>query len=427
MKKKIYKYLVLISLILTNLSVRIQSHKLCALIFWLNIRKIKIIKSNSNKSKNILVFPKTGGYEDLLESYRNKNDNNLNFYVLPRFFLKKIFSHYFEKKYKRDYFTKAININKKNKKKAYIKFLIKTFFSLEKFIKIDGFISFNIFYYAEKHLEEVFRVLKKKYVILHKESTFTPIEELNAERMYKKYNEKSLAFRISVYSENQKKILINSKIAVKKQIYVNGCPRSDYAFGLRKIKPKKNIIVYYLLEKRRGSNLILSKVNINWTKLYYQTLNYLIEFAKNNKNIKIILKGKIGVHKKEHFDFNALPKNICFIEGRTGEKLLKDATVVIAFNSMTVFETIASNRNLIIPNFNNENKKRKRMMLKLSNTEHFINSKNQFFKKLNFYLNSRYLNKKLSDKDKQTLKYYLGVTNGNSGKKVKNFLKETFN
>ena len=197
--------------------------------------------------------------------------------------------------------------------------------------------------------------------------------------MYKKYNEKSLAFRISVYSENQK-ILINSKIAVKKQIYVNGCPRSDYAFGLRKIKPKKNIIVYYLLEKRRGSNLILSKVNINWTKLYYQTLNYLIEFAKNNKNIKIILKGKVGVHKKEHFDFNALPKNICFIEGRTGEKLLKDATVVIAFNSMTVFETIASNRNLIIPNFNNENKKRKRMMLKLSNTEHFINSKNQFLK-----------------------------------------------
>ena len=94
---------------------------------------------------------------------------------------------------------------------------------------------------------------------------------------------------------------------------------------------------------------------------------------------------------------------------------------------MTVFETIASNRNLIIPNFNNENKKRKRMMLKLSNTKHFINSKNQFFKKLKFYLNSPYLNKKLSDKDKQTLKYYLGVTNGNSGKKVKNFLKETFN
>ena len=79
-------------------------------------------------------------------------------------------------------------------------------------------------------------------------STFTPIEELNAERMYKKYNEKSLAFRISVYSENQKKILINSKIAVKKQIYVNGCPRSDYALALEKLSQKK---YYSLLSFRK--------------------------------------------------------------------------------------------------------------------------------------------------------------------------------
>ena len=93
-----YHIFVTISVFLLGITIKLNSTKLCALIIWLNIRKIKIIKSNSNKPKNILVFPKTGGYEDLVESYRNKNDNNLNFYVLPRFFLKKIFSHYFEKK-----------------------------------------------------------------------------------------------------------------------------------------------------------------------------------------------------------------------------------------------------------------------------------------------------------------------------------------
>ena len=46
-----------------------------------------------------------------------------------------------------------------------------------------------------------------------------------------------------------KNILLKSKIAKKKQIVVNGCPRSDYSL-LRKIKPKNNIIVYYLIEKR---------------------------------------------------------------------------------------------------------------------------------------------------------------------------------
>ena len=42
------------------------------------------------------------------------------------------------------------------------------------------------------------------------------------------------------------------------------------------------------------------------------------------------------------------------INGGTGERLLQDAKVVIAFNTTIVFEAIASNRNLIIPNFNNE-------------------------------------------------------------------------
>ena len=36
-----------------------------------------------------------------------------------------------------------------------------------------------------------------------------------------------------------KKILIKSKIANNNQIVVNGCPRCDYAFTLRKISPKK--------------------------------------------------------------------------------------------------------------------------------------------------------------------------------------------
>ena len=85
-----YHIFVTISVFLLGITIKLNSTKLCALIIWLNIRKIKIIKSNSNKPKNILVFPKTGGYEDLVESYRN-NDNNLNFYVLPRFFLKKYF------------------------------------------------------------------------------------------------------------------------------------------------------------------------------------------------------------------------------------------------------------------------------------------------------------------------------------------------
>ena len=104
----------------------------------------------------------------------------------------------------------------------------------------------------------------------------------------------------------------------------------------------------------------------------------------------MILKGKVGVHKKSDFDSMNLPKNCTFIDGGSGEKFLKDSTVIIAFNSSVVYETIASNRNLIVPNFNKENKKLKKRLLKVANQKYFANSQNDFNRKLNFYLKSSY-------------------------------------
>ena len=130
---------------------------------------------------------------------------------------------------------------------------------------------------------------------------------------------------------------------------------------------------------------------------------------------------------KEDFDTIVLPKNCSFVVGSTGEKLLRDASAVVAFNSMIIFETIASNRNLIIPNFNNERQRKSKMMLKIINKKYFANTKQQFFKQLKLYLESNYTNKKLSELDKETLKYYLGIIDGKSGKKVKNFLEKSFN
>lgn len=426
-KKKLYQLFLFLSFLLLQLSLRINTHWITALVIWLNIRKIKRIKYETKNLKKVLIFPKTGGYEDLLESFQSQNKNNIAFFILPRVFLKKIFSYHFKNISKKDYFTKPFNHHEQHCKNQYIECLIKIFSFLDNFIRLDGFISFNLFYYAEKYLEEVFRKLDKKYIILHKESTFTPLEEINSTQVYKNFNNQSLASKISVYSESQKKILIESKIAKSKQIFINGCPRSDYAFKLRKIKPKEKIIVYYMIEKFRGSNFIMEKTQINWKKLYDQTLKYLINFAKKNQSIKIIFKGKIGIHNSKNFNLNTLPKNCSFIAGKTGEEFLRDASAVIAFNSMTVFETIASNRNLIIPNFNNESKKKQKMLLKIFNQKYFANTEREFNEKLDFYLNSKYKNRTLSILDKKTLKYYLGIIDGNSGIKVQKFLNNTFN
>lgn len=423
----IFKFRQSISIYLIILGLKLKAYDFCAIVIWLNVQRIKNIHT-SNKSKNlkkVLVFPKSGGNEDLFEAFKNNKNNGIIFFRLPRRFLKGIHSFCFKDTPIRDYFTQ-IKAREKNykKKRLYILSLTKIFNSLNKFVNFNSLISFNIFYYAEKYLDEVCINLNKKFIVLHKESTFTPLEEKGATFIYGKNNDKSFANKISVYSKSQKDILVKSKIAKKKQIIVNGCPRSDYSFKLRKVKPQNDIIVYYLIEKRRSQNLLSKKKKFNLDNLYSQTLKYLLEYIKNNPNIKLVLKGKTGINNNFQYE-KFLSENCIFIDGGTGEKLLKSAKVVIAFNTTVLFEAIAGNRNLIIPNFNNENIKKRNLVYRMENSDYFANSKSQFFKKINSYLNLKYKDRKLSNKEKKVLNYYLGNTDGKSGKRLANFLRKT--
>jgi len=427
-KKGLYKYFFSLSLFFLDIALKLNNHTLCAFILLINIAQFKKINCQNQKKKKILIFPKSGGNEDLIETYNNNNNNNIVFYLLPRIFLKKIFHYHFKNtdksKYHSDYYTKPKNLIEIERKKHNIKFLTKCFGVINFFLKLNGIISFNLFYYNEKYFEEVCKNLNIKFIILHKESVFTPYDEKNMSKIYKNYNEKSLSYKISVYSQNQKKILIQSKIATRDQVVVNGCPRSDYAFRLRKVKPKNKYIIFYLIEYERGTHKHYG-IKINFNKLLNQTLDCLLDFAKKQPNINIILKGKTGIHKKKQFSSKFFPKNCTFIEGGAGEKLLKDAAIVIAFNSTIVFETIASNRNLIIPNFNSENVKKEQFVHKIKDKKYYANSKKQFNKKVIFYLNSKYKNEKITNADKKTLKYYLGNPDGKSGERMIKFLKNS--
>ena len=261
-KKKLFKCFVSLSFYFLNIALRLNSHILTALILRLNISQFN--KITSQNKKKILVFPKSGGNEDLIEAFRNDTKNNINFFFLDRIYLKEIFHFHFrntnKSKYHSDYKTKPKTKLEVIKKDLNVEFLTKTFYILNKFFKLDGFISFNLFYYNEKYLEEVCQNLNIKFIILHKESVFTPNDEKCMPKIYRNYNNKSLAHKILVYSKNQKKLLIESKISSKNQIIVNGCARSDYAFRLRKITPREKNIIFYLIDWDRGTNRFL---NIN--------------------------------------------------------------------------------------------------------------------------------------------------------------------
>ena len=72
----------LISVTFLSLALNFKAYNICALILLLNISKFKNIKSNNKNIRKILIFPKSGGIEDLIESFKGKKNNNIIFFFI---------------------------------------------------------------------------------------------------------------------------------------------------------------------------------------------------------------------------------------------------------------------------------------------------------------------------------------------------------
>ena len=141
--------------------------------------------------------------------------------------------------------------------------------------------------------------------------------------------------------------------------------------------------------------------------------------AEQNPDLNFVFKGKKNVHSRNDLP-KELPKNCTFLNSNPGHKFLKDANVVIAFNSTILFEAILANRNIIIPIFGEDISKVENLIYKSPNF--FITNKIDFFKKIREFVSLKYQNKPLSYEEKSCVEFYLGNSDGMSGKRLQSFL-----
>ncbi len=426
LKKKLNEIILYISKFLLEIFVKLNLSFLSSLVLFLNLRKIKKIYSKK-PNKKIILLPKSGGIEDILSAYRNPDrNNNIIFYILPRILIKIIFHKFLKYENFEDYSTKDTSVNITNKKNDYKSFIKKTFLSLDKFWKFNAIIGFNPFYYAENDLPEPIKDLGKKFLVVHKESVHSPAEHKINFEVYRDQNKKHHANKVAVYCEYEKKNLTDSNFLKSNQLEVVGCARSDYCYELRDEKPLNNKVVYFMIEPDRNerseeSKKLPKELLVNWFDLANLTIEHLVEYASKHPKIDIVFKGKWGVHTLDDLP-KKLPPNCRFELGNPGHKFLKEAKVVICFNSTILFEAILANREVVIPNFGIDRSKLEKFIYKSPNK--FANSKEIFFEMINKNLNNSYEIKDLSKDEKECVDYYLGNSDGNAGARLKKFIEE---
>jgi hypothetical protein len=429
--------------ILIPFLVKQKMYHLLSLLMIFNLKKIKkILPKNKSKFKTI-VLTKTGGIEDLIESQKN-NNNNILYLSCSRQFFKLIFSTIFHgKKHNLSdgkYFSKIKEIE--NLKLKYRFFLVSFLKILKKKYNFNTFVGFNFNYLAERELHAACDELKIPFLLLYKESIHAKIQEDYYVYSHKKVNEKFDGYKVAVYSDYAKKLLANSKIIDKSKIEVVGCSRLGLSYDYKKILPKKQIL-YYAIQSNRGlpnmyiktfgkaffNNLKKHKTyngKYNWKSLHIKTLKILKEFAINNPNISIIIKIKIGGDNESN-EYKDLPKNIKVYRVGAGHTFLKDAKVVIAWNTTSILEAMAANRFVLLPYFYKKTKlfRDTELKLGLKKSSYGLN-KDDFYKKLNLFIKMKY-NKNIINNNLQPLKYYLGNKDNKSGLRLNKFLKDNLN
>ena len=173
---KRYLFLIFIKTIsiLTLISCYLNLPKFIALIFVISLRKNKLIKYSKKINKTIIVLDKSFGNDDLISAFKN-NDSKIEFLMMQRRLIRVIFDYYFgkikNKKFIENntlYFSKNKIIIKQQLK--YRDFLFKIFEFVFALKKIDGFLSFNLFYITDFELQNVSLKLNKKFLVSHKES-----------------------------------------------------------------------------------------------------------------------------------------------------------------------------------------------------------------------------------------------------------------
>ena len=121
--------------------VKYRAFNLLCLLFIFSLSKIKsILPKNKIKSK-IIILSKSGGIDDVIESQKKYNKNNL-YLVCPRIFLITVFRTIFDKQEYSDS-DKFYSKERKGKRIQYKKFLIKFLKILKKKYYFNSFIGLN--------------------------------------------------------------------------------------------------------------------------------------------------------------------------------------------------------------------------------------------------------------------------------------------
>ncbi len=423
MKKKIYSLILFTLHFLIYYSCFFKHPKFCAYLIKLSLIKSKIENKNKKNKKTIIVLERViGGRRDIEIIQKSTNQSfeilfmrrSITKIILTYFCFKgKFFFNYHKPKpSNQDYLNQ-----KKNERDGHEQFWTDVIYYLKKYFKNNhlSFVTFAYYYHAEKALFVGCKNNQIPVKLWHKECFMSDEDVRSRVKMNEFKDVFKYFYKISVYNNMMKKMLISMDKSNKKKITVNGCPRAiDFINKKKNTKRVKNLL-FLSFSIKQGFPLQKKYKNFNWKLSYNIVIEILNELSKN-KDINITIKRKSPYTYKTPYPID---KRIELFEGGTAEKFINDADIIIGHNSGSVIESLVNGKYVMIPFFEKKSKFKK--YLYKYDKSIVYTSKEKMKKDILNLINKKVLFPLENKINQKTVQYYYGNTKNVSQNYV-NFL-----
>jgi hypothetical protein len=324
---------------------------------------------NPEAEYRLLVLDKTGLTGDLNESFPEEG-GGFNLYTLPRQAVKDVAVQFLPEEVCSDVAYLSGDPRIIAAKAEYRAFLKRVWFHYGKKIGLQGCLTGNYSFYAEREFAGALSELEIPFFALHKECVGPPIIWEGYEKNCKEEKGPFTGYAVTVYNDRWKQMMIRAGVAREDRIATVGCPRIDVYHRFRKSNPpapEKQIAFFSFLPSAGlpfiggGEKAIfwpedarLDGETWAWNELADLAHSAIVDLARKRHDLKVVIKVKVGRAYSDYINRmsgGTLPENVRIIAGGEADQIIRDSAVIAGFNSTTLLEGIAAGKPVVVPRF----------------------------------------------------------------------------
>lgn len=311
-------------------------------------------------ARRVLVLPKVGGTEDVVATLAGRGDLGLAPVTLPRGEVKRVFRRFLPAEgpgalgdldYVRD--DPAIVAAKQ----AYRELMTAVMLRYVRRTGVALVVTANVAYYAERELAAACEAIGLPFVALHKESIRTAAQRDAFTRAYRERIGPFGGRAVAVYNADEQASQVAGGIVPPSRIRVVGCPRIDELHDLRRSRtgpPPDGPVVLLAIDAAAGTWTPVPPATPapRWERLAEMTEAAFLAAAEAAPQRRFVIKVKLGRERAVADRLPAgLPPNVEVVTGGTATALVREASVLVAFNTTVMLEGIAAGVPVVVPAF----------------------------------------------------------------------------